>query len=96
MASRTTTDHDVIREWIEARGGHPAIASATMRGAEPGMLRVDFGPPDESLEQIPWEEFFATFEDRHLAFLYQDRSDDGSATRFFKFVTRPEGADKQN
>ena len=42
-----------------------------------GILRVDFADPDDKLEPIAWEEFFKTFEDRRLAFLYQDKTSDG-------------------
>ena len=48
-----TTDHDVIRSWVEARGGHPARVRETGDG---GFLRIDFDPPDDGLEQIGWED----------------------------------------
>ncbi len=53
-----------------------------------GILRVDFQEPDENLREIGWDEFFDTFEDRKLAFLYQDKTSDGQDSRFFKFVNR--------
>jgi hypothetical protein len=85
MASAsTTTNHDTIRKWAEARGGHPA----RVKGRGPGgILRIDFGEPEESLEEISWDEFFDVFEDRKLAFLYQDESD-GGTSRFNKLVDR--------
>ena len=86
--AQTTTDHQEIRHWIEARGGHPAAVQATMREGDPGILRVDFDPPDDSLRQIAWDDFFATFEERGLAFLYQDTVENGKPSRFFKFVNR--------
>lgn len=33
-ASYTTTEHDVIRAWAEARGGRPATVSATEDSAQ--------------------------------------------------------------
>ena len=87
-SSETTTDHDTIRKWIEARGGVPTIVKGTEGEDGEGILRVDFAERDEKLEEIPWEEFFATFEDRGLAFLHQDKTKDGSESRFFKFVKR--------
>ena len=42
-----TTDHKEIQSWIEERGGHPARVKASGEG---GILRVDFGEPEESLE----------------------------------------------
>jgi hypothetical protein len=86
--AHTTTDHNEIRRWIESHGGRPAAVAATMKADDAGILRVDFGPPEDSLEEISWDDFFDTFEDRELAFLYQDKGDDGGASRFFKFVSR--------
>jgi hypothetical protein len=91
MASaQTTTDHDLIRSWVEKRGGRPARVAdsgpgkAAGRKGSAGILRIDFAEPDETLQQISWEEFFRTFEQQKLAFLYQDESN----SRFVKFVER--------
>jgi hypothetical protein len=84
--SSTTTDHDEIRKWAEARGGRPARVSDT--GDAGGILRIDFQDPDEGLEEIDWETFFDVFEDRGLAFLYQDETAGGETSRFNKFVSR--------
>ena len=86
--SETTTDHDTIRKWIEDRGGVPTVVKGTEDDEGEGILRVDFAERDEKLEEIPWEEFFQVFEDRGLAFLYQEETKDGSESRFFKFVRR--------
>jgi hypothetical protein len=84
-SSDTTTDHNKIREWAEARNGHPAKVDTGGRG---GILRIDFGEPDENLEEISWDEFFQIFEENELAFLYQDKTADGGESRFNKFVNR--------
>lgn len=87
MASaRATIDHDEIRRWIESRQGHPSVVRATegTRKGSAGLLRVDFGEPEESLEQISWDDFFDTFDSNDLAFLYQDENQ----SRFHKFVRR--------
>ncbi|MCL3883730.1 hypothetical protein [Marivita sp. GX14005] len=81
----TTTDHEVIRNWIEARGGRPSRVRGTEDG---GLLRIDFAPQDDDLEAIDWDTFFETFEDRKLAFLHQDLTEDGRTSRFNKFVDR--------
>jgi hypothetical protein len=86
--STTTTDHDEIRRWAEERGGRPATAKGTESGGEPGVLRFDFNEPEESLEEISWEDFFHKFDDAGLALVYQDETKDGSESRFFKFVNR--------
>jgi len=85
-AATKTTDHDTIRKWIEKRGGRPARVKDTAgtKKDSAGVLRVDFAEPDEELEQIPWEEFFRTFDKQQLAFLYQDED----SSRFVKFVSR--------
>lgn len=92
--SITTTDHDEIRRWMEARGGRPARVSNTGRDGDPGILRVwypDVGAAagkDEPLDELSWDEFFAKFEEAGLAFLYQDKTADGQQSRFSKFVQR--------
>ena len=84
MSAKTTTDHDEIRRWVEANNGHPA----RVKGTEPGgLLRIDFDEPEESLEEISWEEFFELFEQNNLAFLYQEESN-GGANRFNKLIDR--------
>lgn len=86
----STTDHDVIRSWAEARKGRPAIAKATQtrkQGAA-GLLRIDFDAPEGSLEQTGWDEFFETFDANELAFLYQEVTPSGRKSRFSKFVSR--------
>ena len=41
-SSHTTTDHDEIRKWAEARGGKPATVKRTESDGEAGVLRIDF------------------------------------------------------
>ena len=83
-----TTDHDEIRKLVEKRGGRPTVVKGTEGKDGEGILRIDFAEPDEKLEEIPWDEFFETFEDRKLAFLHQDKTANGQESRFFKFVKR--------
>ena len=84
--SQTTTDHDTIRKWVEARNGHPARVKDTDDNG--GLLRIDFNEPEARLEQISWDEFFRIFEENKLAFLYQETLEDGSTSRFNKLVDR--------
>lgn len=83
----TTTDHVTIRHWTESRGGRPAVVKGTEGGDGEGILRIEFRHGD-MLEDVDWDTFFETFEDRELAFLYQDKTKDGAPSRFFKFVKR--------
>src|SRR3989338_4737011 len=84
-------DHQEIREWVEARGGSPAIVADT-RGEDGAVLRVDFGEQDEALEPVRWDEFFRMFDENDLAFLYQEEGADGQSY-FCKFVARSELSD---
>lgn len=75
MAS-TTTDHDTIRRWAESKGGKPAAVGRTHKGGDVGIIRIMF--PDnprsehDALVEISWDEFFAEFEERELALLYDE------------------------
>lgn len=87
--SKTTTDHDTIKHWAEARGGKPASVAGTGGGDDPGLLRIDFeDEKDDKLETISWDDFFEKFEAQRLSFLYQDETTDGGLSRFNKFVRR--------
>jgi hypothetical protein len=68
--------------------GRPSRPAWPGRRNEGGILRIDFREPDEGLEEIDWETFFEVFEDRKLAFLYQDETADGGTSRFNRFVSR--------
>ncbi len=87
--SQQTTDHDKIKKWIEERGGFPATIKSTEHGDDPGLLRVDFPgySGKDSLERISWDDFFKKFDEKHLVFLYQDKTSDGKQSRFWKFVS---------
>lgn len=91
--ANVTTDHDKIRKWAESRGGQPATVKDTGDEEEAGILRLDFDPPDASLAKISWDEFFEKFDDSDLAFLYQDKTAAGKASRFHKFVDRDSAED---
>lgn len=88
--AQSTKDHAAIRKWAESRNGRPARVKGTESRDGAGILRIDFNEPEESLEQISWEEFFETFDHRELTFLYQDKTADGKTSRFFKFVRNDE------
>jgi hypothetical protein len=86
-SAKVTTDHEEIRKWAEARGGHPACVRGTERG-DSCLLRIDFpgGAGSDKLEQIDWEEFFEQFDKNNLQFLYQPKTKGGRNSRFNKFV----------
>ena len=88
--SKTTTDREEIRQWVEERGGNPA----RVKGSE--LLRIDYPgySGEDTLEEITWDEFFETFEASNLAFLYQDKTKDGELSRFSMLVARDTAKDK--
>ena len=88
MSAKTTTDHGLIRKWAEARDGSPATVHGTGSKKEAGVLRLDFEPKDDRLDEISWDEFFAKFDQENLAFLYEDKTSEGKTSRFHKFVER--------
>jgi hypothetical protein len=82
--AKTTTHHDEIKRWAEARQGIPARVKTSDR--EGGILRIDFGEPDDTLERIDWDQFFKIFDENDLQFLYQEKTEDGHTSRFNKFI----------
>jgi len=88
--SHTTIDHEEIRRWVEARGGHPARVRGTGGPDDPGMLRIDFPgfSGEGKLEPISWEDFFSAFDENELAFVYQDKKKSGETSTFSKIVRR--------
>jgi hypothetical protein len=95
--TKTTTDHDVIREWTESRGGFPAhvIGTGDPEDGDAGLLRIDFpGYSGEGrLERIDWDVFFEKFDEKGLAFLYQDKTASGEPSFFNKLVSRESVSD---
>jgi hypothetical protein len=91
--TRTTSDHEQIRRWVEQRGGRPARVRSRGGGDDPGLLRIDFpgGAGEEQLERISWDEWFETFDEGGLAFLYQELRAGGEDSTFFKLVRRDGG-----
>jgi hypothetical protein len=86
-----TRSPDVIRAWAEERGGRPAAATRGKDDGRPHVLRIRFtdgnggrGRGGSNLEEIDWDEWLATFEERDLVFLYQDQRRDGRQSTFFR------------
>ncbi|MGC1214472.1 MAG: hypothetical protein WA890_24830 [Micromonospora sp.] len=84
--SLVTTDHDVIRQWAEARKGLPTTVDGTEHDGHAGVLRFDFPANGRSdrLREISWEEWFRTFDERRLNFIYQEERSDGKQSNFFR------------
>ena len=90
QGAKRTSDIDEIRRWAEERGGKPTAVKATMQKGDPGILRIDFPgyTGEDTLQEISWDEWGRKFEESDLEFLYQDRTEDGKESRFFKIVNR--------
>jgi hypothetical protein len=87
--SKTTTNHDEIRAWAEARNAKPSSVTGTGDGDDPGVIRFNLpGYDEDKLDEISWEEFFEKFDENNLAFLYQEQTADGEQSNFNKFVRR--------
>jgi len=83
MSSATpVTDHAKIRKWAEKNNGRPASVKGTGKGDDPGMLRIDFDKPEDTLDEIDWDTWFKWFDKNELALLMSDES------RFNKLVSR--------
>jgi hypothetical protein len=88
-SARTTTNHDEIRQWVEKRGGKPAVVAKTeSKSGSGGVLRIDYDEPggndDDRLHRITWNEFFEIFDRSNIAFLYDPEVD----SRFSKFIEK--------
>ncbi len=88
--SKTTQDHDEIRQWAEARGGKPADVASTEKPGAPGILRIEFpgatNANDANLNEISWEEFFEKFDASGLSLVYQEVTSEGAESNFNRLV----------
>lgn len=83
-SSDVTQDHEKIKSWITQHGGKPAVVEGTEdNGSGAGLLRVKFDDKQDDLVELDWQEFFSTFDQKGLSFLYQSEPKD---SRFFKFI----------
>ncbi|MFB3902069.1 MAG: hypothetical protein ACE15E_01335 [Acidobacteriota bacterium] len=83
--SLVTRNHEVIERWAEERGAKPATVPGTQRKDTLGVLRFDFpGYGGKDLEEITWDEWFRTFDERQLVFLFQERLKNGNQSNFFR------------
>lgn len=88
--SLATRNHDVIRQWAEERQAVPSTVQSTGRNGQAGMLKLDFsGYGGNNLGELTWDEWFETFDERNLVFVYQEHTTDGSMSNFFR-LTNPD------
>ena len=78
-----TRNPQVIQAWADARGARPA----TSPGGDPErprVLRFDFPDYDRGLQEVPWEAWLRTFDERELVFVYQENMKAGNQSNFFR------------
>ncbi len=89
--SKTTSNHDEIRQWAEERGGKPSHVASTGNGGDIGVVRIEFpgatGSQDANLTEISWDEFFEKFDEHKLALVYQEETAVGEKSNFNKIVS---------
>jgi len=82
--SLATKNHEVIRRWAEERGAVPVTVPGTEHNGRPGVLRFDFpGYGGGELQHISWDDWFRTFDERNLTFVYQETLKEGRQSNFF-------------
>jgi glutathione synthase/RimK-type ligase-like ATP-grasp enzyme len=88
--SHTTTDHEEIRRWVDEHDGKPVIVKGTESEDGSGVLRIDFpgGAGADDFEEVDWDRWLEVFDDRDLAFLYQQQKASGEDSTFFKLIKR--------
>lgn len=90
--TKTTTDHDEIRRWVESHDGKPAVVRGTGdgNGKGIGVLRIDFpgGAGTDDLEHVDWDTWFDAFDSNGLAAVYQQEKASGEDSTFIKLVNR--------
>jgi hemerythrin superfamily protein len=81
--SLATRSHDVIRRWAEERRAAPATAPGG-DAQRPRVLRFNFPGYDKSLQEVSWDVWFGSFDERDLVFIYQEHMKAGNPSNFFK------------
>jgi hypothetical protein len=80
-----TRDHEVIRRWAEERKAKPATVPGTEHDGHLGVLTLDFpGYSGDRLQEVTWDEWFRTFDERGLRFIFQEHKKDGSQSNFLR------------
>ncbi len=83
--SLATRSHAVIEHWAKERNAVPATVPGTEHEDRAGVLRFNFpGYGGRKLKEISWQEWFKTFDDRHLVFIFQEHMKNGNMSNFFQ------------
>lgn len=83
--SLATRNHQVIRRWAQERRAKPATVPGTEHNGRPGVLRFNFpGYGGRRLQEISWDRWFQSFDERNLIFRFQEHRRDGNQSNFFR------------
>jgi hypothetical protein len=83
--SLATRSHTVIEHWAKERNAVPATVPGTEHEDRAGVLRFNFpGYGGRKLKEISWQEWFKTFDDRQLVFIFQEHIKNGNMSNFFQ------------
>jgi hypothetical protein len=83
--SLATRSHTVIEHWAKERNAVPATVPGTEHEDRAGVLRFNFpGYGGRKLKEISWQEWFKTFDDRQLVFIFQEHMKNGNMSNFFQ------------
>jgi hypothetical protein len=86
--SVTTSNHDEIRTWVEARSGVPALSDAEGLGGRPvPALVFPEGALAAGAREVTWTEWFAALDASNLAPRHAEGAPEDSAP-FFELVAR--------
>jgi hypothetical protein len=93
-----TVDHTEIRQWVEARQGKPARARGIGTDGRDHVLGIEYDDDPmgaEVVELISWDDWFASFDADHLAFIHEDDTMGGKLSRFSQIVVQPAMDDRE-
>ncbi len=81
-----TRNPDVIKQWAEERNATPATVPGTEHDDHLGVMRFNFpGYGGKDLQEVSWDQWIKTFEERQLVFLFQQHMKSGNQSNFFHF-----------
>ena len=89
---KTTTDREVIKDWVVKHGGLPAMIGE----GKDATVRVDFpGREDErdlskmrKSKEVSFDEFFKIFDKKKLAFVYYPKDHIDEEALSYRFIKR--------
>jgi hypothetical protein len=88
----STRDHEVIRQWAQARRAEPATGEATASGpatvdVKDGGAGIRFNFPGQGMfRPIEWEEWFQNFDRHECAFVFDQNTPGVAPSNRYRIV----------